>query len=220
MSAENISITRLGPEPASNALTSHNRGRRGEIADISAVLESGDLEAYAIQYETTAQKHWIQIHEQDSSESESFRHVRLKVVLADFLYELGHDVARPLEEWEQDEWRVIDRDIAYTCFERQYSNGRADVAYFDSGFHIIGEAGNCSAKKLIEGGVDADNAVFLLLPYEWMEFETERSKPVMDISEIDVPISAADAFPARFDITAEIVAFIRPDEDLADCLYL
>jgi hypothetical protein len=143
----------------------------------------------------------------------------LKVVLADFLYELGHDIARPLEEWEQDEWRVIDRDIAYTCFERRYSNGRADVAYFDNGFHIIGEAGKCSAKKLIEGGVDADNAVFLLLPYEWMEFETERSKPVMDISEIDEPISAAGAFPARFDITAEIVAFIRPDEDLADCLY-
>ena len=217
MSAENISITRLGPERASNALKSHNRGSRGETADISAVLESGDLEAYAIQYETTAQKHWIQIHEQDSSES--FRHVRLKIVLADFLYELGHDVARPLEEWEQDEWRVIDRDIAYTCFERRYSNGRADVAYFDNGFHIIGEAGKCSAKKLIGGGVDADNAVFLLLPYEWMEFETERSKPVMDISEIDEPISAAGAFPARFDITAEIVAFIRPDEDLADCLY-
>jgi hypothetical protein len=217
MSAENISITRLSPERASNAFTSHNRGDRRETVDISAVLESGDLEAYAIQYETTAQKHWIQIHEQDSSES--FRHVRLKVVLADFLYELGHDVARPLEEWEQDEWRVIDRDIAYTCFERRYSNGRADVAYFDSGFHIIGEAGKCSAKKLIGGGVDADNAVFLLLPYEWMEFETERSKPVMDISEIDEPISAAGAFPARFDITAEIVAFIRPDEDLADCLY-
>ena len=52
-----------------------------------------------------------------------------------------------------------------------------------------------------------------------MEFETERSKPVMDISEIDEPISAAGAFPTRFDITAEIVAFIRPDEDLADCLY-
>ena len=94
-----------------------------------------------------------------------------------------------------------------------------DVAYFDSGFHIIGEAGKCSAKKLIGGGVDADSAVFLLLPYEWMEFETERSKPVMDISEIDEPISAAGALPARFDITAEIVAFIHPDEDLADCLY-
>jgi hypothetical protein len=219
MSAENISITRLRPERASNAFTSHNRGSRGETADISVVLELGDLEGCGVQYETTAQKHWIQIHEQDSSESESFRHVRLKIVLADFLYELGHDVARPLEEWEQDEWRVIDRDIAYTCFERRYSNGRADVAYFDSGFHIIGEAGKCSAKKLIGGGVDADNAVFLLLPYEWMEFETERSKPVMDISEIDEPISAASAFPARFDITAEIVAFIRPDEDLADCLY-
>lgn len=217
MSAENISTTRLGPERASNAFTSHNGGNRRETVDISAVLESGDLEAYAIQYETTAQKHWIQIHEQDSSES--FRHVRLKIVLADFLYELGHDVARPLEEWEQDEWQVIDRDIAYMCFERRYSNGRADVAYFDNGFHIIREAGKCSAKKLIGGSVDADNAVFLLLPYEWMEFETERSKPVMDISEIDEPISAAGAFPARFDITTEIVAFIRPDKDLADCLY-
>ncbi|WP_248898274.1 hypothetical protein [Haloplanus halobius] len=90
----------------------------------------------------------------------------MKVVLADFLYEFGHDVARPLEEWEQDEWRVIDREIAYTCFERRYSNGRADVAYFDDGFHIIGEAGNCPAKKLIGGGVDAESAVFLLLPYE------------------------------------------------------
>jgi len=82
MSAENISITRLRPERASNAFTSHNRGSRWETVDISAVLESGDLEAYAIQYETTAQKHWIQIHEQDSSEN--FRHVRLKVVLRIF----------------------------------------------------------------------------------------------------------------------------------------
>jgi hypothetical protein len=102
---------------------------------------------------------------------------------------------------------------------RAAANSRAEIAYFDSGIHIIGEVGNCSAKKLIGGGVDADNAVFLLWPYEWMEFETERSKPVIDFSEIDEPISAADAFPARFDITAAIVAFIRPDEDLADCLY-
>jgi hypothetical protein len=71
MSAENISITRLGSERASNAFTSHNRGSRWETVDISAVLESGNLEAYAIQYETTAQKHWIQIHEQDSSERSS-----------------------------------------------------------------------------------------------------------------------------------------------------
>ena len=89
----------------------------------------------------------------------------------------------------------------------------------ENGTHIIGEAGNCPAKKLIRGGVDADNAVFLLLPYGGLEFETERSKPVMDIDKIDEQISAADAFPARFDITAEIVSFIRPGEDLADCLY-
>lgn len=217
MSAENFSFTRLSPERASNAFTSHNRGSRRETVDISAVFESGDLEAYAIQYETTAQKHWVRMHEQRSNES--FEHLRLKVVLADFLYQLGHDVARPLEEWEQNEWRVIDRDVVYTCFERQYSNGRADIAYFENGTHIIGEAGNCPAKKLIRGGVDADNAVFLLLPYGWLEFETERSKPVIDIDEIDEQISAADAFPARFDITAEIVAFIRPGENLADSLY-
>jgi hypothetical protein len=52
-----------------------------------------------------------------------------------------------------------------------------------------------------------------------MEFETKRSKPVMDIGEIDEPISAAGAFPTRFDITTEIVAFIRPDENLVDCRY-
>ncbi|MCL9815010.1 hypothetical protein [Natranaeroarchaeum aerophilus] len=107
----------------------------------------------------------------------------------------------------------------YTCFERQDSNSRADIAYFENGFNIIGETGNCPAKKLIRGGVDADNAIFLLLQYGWMGFETERSKPVMDIDEIDEQISAADAFPTRFDITAEIVSFLRPDEDLADCLY-
>ncbi|MFB9813508.1 MULTISPECIES: hypothetical protein [Haloarcula] len=65
-----------------------------------------------------------------------------------------------------------------------------------------------------------DNAIFLLLPYGWMEFETERSRPVMDIDEIEGQISAAaDVFPTRFDITVEIVVFLRPDEDLADCLY-
>ncbi len=101
MTTENVSFALLSPERASNAFTSHNRGSKRETIDISAVLESGDLEAYAIQYETTAQKHGIQIHDQSSNES--FNHIRLKVVLADFLYELGHDVARPLDEWEQKE---------------------------------------------------------------------------------------------------------------------
>ncbi|GGK78948.1 hypothetical protein GCM10009067_34070 [Haloarcula sebkhae] len=42
----------------------------------------------------------------------------------------------------------------------------------------------------------------------------------MDIDEIEGQISAAaDVFPTRFDITVEIVVFLRPDEDLADCLY-
>lgn len=143
----------------------------------------------------------------------------MKVVLGDFLYDLGHEVFRPLEDWERKEWRVIDRDVAYNCFERRYSNGRADVAYFDDHFHIIGEVGNCPAKKLVMGGLDADNAVFLLLPYGWMEPETDRSEPVIDREEVDEHVPVGDLFPARYDITVEIAAFIRSEEDLAECLY-
>jgi len=77
MSAENFSFSRLRPERASNAFKSHNRGSRRDSVDISAVFESDDLEVCPIQYETTAQNHWVQIYEHCSNES--FEHLRLRL---------------------------------------------------------------------------------------------------------------------------------------------
>lgn len=200
----------LSPQRASDAFTSHDDRRY----DISEVFSSGDLEAYSVEYETTFQKHWVDIHRQHGQESDA--HHLLKLVLADFFHELGHDIGTPIPEEMYLNWRTIHREEMYYCFEREFSNGRADVAVLDEETRLIGEVGNCNPRKLTRGGLEGQQSAFVLLPYGWSDRDVEiGDRPESRVNNVEPHRQQ----PVKYDILSEIAVFIKPEHDLSACLF-
>jgi len=198
----------LDPERASDAFTLHPSSRKNN-RDISDVFHSGEIEAHSIEYCTSFSRDWAQYNNRDDNQSQE--HMNLKLVLADFLHELGHDLGHE-REGPGDGWRQINREMDYWCFEEQYENGVADVAHLTEDHHIIAEAGRCRSGKLVNGGLRVSDAAFLLLPYDWADCELQLDEL------LDDPHPAEPAQPGTYHYKVEIGVYTEPEADLTDAL--
>jgi len=108
MEPESISVELLDGERASDYFVPHDRDRSSNDqydTIVEGVVDAGDVIAVEVSYTGTLSVGWLQHHEAEvGSRTESTNHVALKLRLAKFLDELGHDCPQwsPEMEYETD----------------------------------------------------------------------------------------------------------------------
>lgn len=173
MKPELITVESLDGHEAADYFVPHDPQRpnnRHFETIVTDLVESGEVIAVEISYTDSLSVGWLNHHKAEiGNGTESTNHISLKLRLAKFLDELGHDCGRwsPTYEYEPELERWETEDYLYSGFETPYAfHGRvADFSCSCESHTIYCEAGRTPPKKLADADLTDSADALVVAPY-------------------------------------------------------